>query len=83
MLCEGAFPLMETDEKNFMILQGTAKALKPAGSLYLMRSTGFIHSFIMLKESINQSGSDVVSIHNNFDLMTFRDKSTIEVNDDS
>jgi hypothetical protein len=28
MLCEGAFPLMETDEMNFSILENAEKALK-------------------------------------------------------
>ncbi len=28
MICEGAFPLMETDEMNFKILKNAAKALK-------------------------------------------------------
>jgi 2-polyprenyl-3-methyl-5-hydroxy-6-metoxy-1,4-benzoquinol methylase len=29
MICEGAFPLMETDEMNFQILENASKALKP------------------------------------------------------
>ncbi|MFO7849400.1 MAG: class I SAM-dependent methyltransferase, partial [Spirochaetia bacterium] len=28
MLCEGAFPLMETDEMNYEILQNVSQALK-------------------------------------------------------
>ncbi len=35
MLCEGAFPLMETDEMNFCILKGACRALKPGGKLIL------------------------------------------------
>jgi ubiquinone/menaquinone biosynthesis C-methylase UbiE len=31
MICEGAFPLMETDEMNFEILQEATKALKEKG----------------------------------------------------
>jgi len=31
MLCEGSFPLMETDEMNYRILENAAKALKPGG----------------------------------------------------
>ena len=34
MLCEGAFPLMETDEMNFEILRNVTKALKP-GQVHL------------------------------------------------
>ncbi|MFW6132032.1 MAG: class I SAM-dependent methyltransferase, partial [Candidatus Aminicenantaceae bacterium] len=33
MICEGAFPLMETDEMNFEILKNAEKALKPDGKL--------------------------------------------------
>ena len=33
MLCEGAFPLMETDEMNFSILVNAFKSLKPGGKL--------------------------------------------------
>lgn len=35
MFCEGAFPLMETDEKNFVILQHATGALRPNGKLML------------------------------------------------
>lgn len=35
MFCEGAFPLMETDDKNFAILQHAAAALRPGGKLLL------------------------------------------------
>ena len=31
MLCEGGFPLMETDEMNFEILKSVTKALKNPG----------------------------------------------------
>ena len=34
MLCEGAFPLMETDEMNYRILQSAARALKQTASSY-------------------------------------------------
>jgi 2-polyprenyl-3-methyl-5-hydroxy-6-metoxy-1,4-benzoquinol methylase len=33
MLCEGAFPLMETDEMNYEILKNVAKSLKDSGKL--------------------------------------------------
>ena len=32
MLCEGAFPLMETDEMNFKILENARNALKDTGA---------------------------------------------------
>ena len=40
MLCEGAFPLMETDEMNFQILQNAANALKPKGKLIFTTLNG-------------------------------------------
>jgi len=35
MLCEGAFPLMETDEMNYEILQNATKSLKHHGKIIL------------------------------------------------
>ncbi|MDD3627893.1 MAG: methyltransferase domain-containing protein [bacterium] len=35
MLCEGAFPLMETDEKNFKILKNISRALNPGARLIM------------------------------------------------
>ncbi len=40
MLCEGGFPLMETDETNFQILQNAANALKPNGKLIFTTLNG-------------------------------------------
>lgn len=34
MLCDGAFPLMETDQKNFDILRSVTKALKAPGQTH-------------------------------------------------
>jgi len=35
MICEGAFPLMETDEENVRIFENAARALAPGGKLIL------------------------------------------------
>jgi len=45
MLCEGSFPLMETDEMNYQILQSAAKALKPAGKLIFTTLNGLFPLF--------------------------------------
>lgn len=37
MICEGAFPLMETDEMNFQILKNASNALKSKGKLIFLR----------------------------------------------
>ncbi|MFH1213203.1 MAG: class I SAM-dependent methyltransferase, partial [Candidatus Neomarinimicrobiota bacterium] len=39
-VCEGAFPLMETDEMNFRILQNAAHALKSGGKYILTTLNG-------------------------------------------
>ena len=45
MLCEGSFPLMETDEMNFQILKNAAKALKPGGKLIFTTLNGLFPLF--------------------------------------
>jgi SAM-dependent methyltransferase len=82
MICEGAFPLMETDEKNFSILQGAFRALKPGGKLIFTTLSALYPLFHSVKDLINSTGSDVISGDNSFDLMTFRDISWIEFSDD-
>jgi SAM-dependent methyltransferase len=47
MICEGAFPLMETDEMNFQILQNAANALMPYVPIskpvtILLRAMGYL-----------------------------------------
>ena len=85
MLCEGAFPLMETDEMNFQILQNAAQALKPAGKLIFTTLNGLFPLFHSVKdfhESATKEGS-AVSLDNSFDLMTFRDHNVTQFVDDS
>jgi hypothetical protein len=53
MLCEGAFPLMETDEMNFKILQNTANALKPGSKLILTTLNGLFPLFHSVKDFLN------------------------------
>jgi 2-polyprenyl-3-methyl-5-hydroxy-6-metoxy-1,4-benzoquinol methylase len=84
MLCEGAFPLMETDEMNFQILQSAAKALKPNGKLIFTTLNGLFPLFHSVKEfleSAHQEGNAAYS-DNSFDFMTFRDHSTTLFVDD-
>ncbi len=84
MLCEGAFPLMETDEMNFSILQSAAKALKPGGKLIFTTLNGLFPLFHSVKdflESKKQEGNAGYT-YNSFDLMTFRDYNTTTIDDD-
>jgi ubiquinone/menaquinone biosynthesis C-methylase UbiE len=84
MLCEGAFPLMETDEMNFQILQNAAKALKPKGKLIFTTLNGLFPLFHSVKDFLSsetKEGNATYS-NNSFDLMTFRDHSTTSIEDD-
>jgi len=85
MLCEGAFPLMETDEMNFQILKNASNALKPKGKLIFTTLNGLFPLFHSVKEflaSQTQEGNATYG-NNSFDLMTFRDHSITSVEDDS
>jgi 2-polyprenyl-3-methyl-5-hydroxy-6-metoxy-1,4-benzoquinol methylase len=81
MICEGAFPLMETDEMNFKILKNAEKALKQSGKLILTTLNALFPLFHSVKEFLITHGFD--SKGHTFDLMTFRDQSTVEIADDS
>jgi ubiquinone/menaquinone biosynthesis C-methylase UbiE len=70
MLCEGSFPLMETDEMNFQILQNAFKVLHQGGKLIFTTLNGLFPLFHLLKDS------------KTFDLMTFRDINKITFEDD-
>ncbi len=82
IICEGGFALMETDEMNFMILKSARKSLKEGGKLILTTLNGLFPLFHSVKDFINSNSTKDISHENTFDLMTFRDKSTLEVNDD-
>jgi len=85
MLCEGAFPLMETDEMNFQILKNAAKALKDKGKLIFTTLNGLFPLFHSVKDFLSQAGEEgnATYVDNTFDLMTFRDLSTTIAEDDS
>mgnify|MGYP000864395444 FL=1 len=53
MLCEGAFPLMETDDMNFRILQGAARALRPGGKLIFTTLNGLFPLFHSVKDFLD------------------------------
>ncbi len=82
MICEGAFPLMETDEMNFEILKNAAKALKSDGKLIFTTLNGLYPFYHSVKEFMDSNVVDGISKDNSFDLMTFRDLSTFEMKDD-
>lgn len=84
MLCEGGFPLMETDEMNFEILKSVTKSLKEQGKFIFTTLNGLFPLFNSVEEfgvSTHEEGN--ASYRNNsFDLMTFRDHNITEFEDD-
>lgn len=83
MICEGGFPLMETDELNFMILQSARKAIKEGGKLIFTTLNGLFPLFNSVQEFINQNSTGGINKANSFDLMTFRDYNEYEIVNDS
>ena len=84
MLCEGGFPLMETDEMNFQILQNATNALKPNGKLIFTTLNGLFPLFHSVKDFLakeTKSGGATYK-DNTFNLMTFRDHNITEFVDD-
>ena len=84
MICEGAFPLMETDEMNFQILQNAANALLPKGKLIFTTLNGLFPLFHSVKDFLDSETKEGnAKFHSlSFDLMTFREHSTVYVEDD-
>lgn len=83
MLCEGGFPLMETDEMNFEILKNAANALKKDGKLIFTTLNGLYPLYHSVKDFMDENMVDGVSKDNSFNLMTFRDISKFEIEDDN
>ncbi|MFO7772449.1 MAG: class I SAM-dependent methyltransferase [Dehalococcoidia bacterium] len=84
MLCEGAFPLMETDEMNYEVLKNATKSLKEHGKLIFTTLNGLsplYHSVEEFCASTSEEGNATYR-SNTFDLMTFRDYNITEVEDD-
>jgi SAM-dependent methyltransferase len=84
MLCEGGFPLMETDEMNYQILQSAANALKPGGKLIFTTLNGLFPLHHNIPEFLNADLNDGNATYANssFDLMTFRDTNITTFEDD-
>ena len=85
MMCEGGFPLMETDEMNFEILKNVSKSLKNKAKFIFTTLNGLFPLF----HSINDFHAEGVIEGNavydsrNFDLMTFRDFNITKAVDDN
>lgn len=84
MICEGGFPLMETDEMNYEILSNVTKSLKKHGKFIFTTLNGLFplyHSVEEFCDSTTENGNATYR-SNTFDLMTFRDHNVTEFEDD-
>jgi 2-polyprenyl-3-methyl-5-hydroxy-6-metoxy-1,4-benzoquinol methylase len=82
MICEGAFPLMETDEMNFEILRGAARALRPGGKLVMTTLNGLFPLHRSVGQFEKEGLSEAASEGHAFDLTTFRMRSRLAARDD-
>lgn len=84
MLCEGGFPLMETDEMNFQILSSVAQSLNEKGKFIFTTLNGLFPLYHSVEEFCASSSKDGDAAYksNTFDLMTFRDHNITEFEDD-
>jgi len=87
MICEGAFPLMETDEMNFEILKNVSRALKSKAKLIFTTLNGLFPLFNSVNEfhgTMDQERKEGTATYHSthFDLMTFRDHNITKVEDD-
>ena len=85
MLCEGGFPLMETDEMNYEILRNVCASLKDHGTFIFTTLNGLYPLFHSLNDFYNgiekEDNASYKSHH--FDLMTLRDYNTTKFTDDN
>ena len=76
---------METDEMNFEILKNATKVLRNNGKFVFTTLNGLFPLYHSVKKFCEQAGKDGNATYksNTFDLMTFRDYNTTELEDDS
>lgn len=84
MLCEGGFPLMETDEMNFEILKNVTRSLKNPAKFIFTTLNGLFPIFHSINDfhasGTKEEGANYQS--ESFDLMTFRDYNITTFTDD-
>ncbi len=84
MLCEGGFPLMETDEMNFEILKNVAQSLKSSAKFIFTTLNGLFPLFHSI-DDFHGTGTNEAGAHyksDSFDLMTMRDYNVTTFTDD-
>lgn len=85
MICEGGFPLMETDEMNYKILKNVSQLLKGNAKFIFTTLNGLFPIFNSIEEfsGSNTKEGNATYHNNNFDLMTFRDTNITKITDDN
>lgn len=85
MLCEGGFPLMETDAMNYEILRNVSKSLKRRSKFIFTTLNGLFPLFHSINDFHAEGGAvegNASYDSKNFDLMTFRDHNITKIEDD-
>jgi 2-polyprenyl-3-methyl-5-hydroxy-6-metoxy-1,4-benzoquinol methylase len=84
MICEGAFPLMETDEMNYQILESASNSLRPGGKLIFTTLNGLFPVHRSTADFVNENSieGNAMQGESSFDLMTFRDYNITTFTDD-
>lgn len=83
MLCGGAFSLMETDEMNFSILTNADNVLTTKGKFIFTTLNALYPLYHSVSNFINTHSCSAAQMQENtFDLLTFRNFSTITITDD-
>lgn len=85
MICEGGFSLMETDEMNFQILESATRSLRPGGKFIFTALNALfpLYHSVEAALAVNKEEGNATYRSNSFDLMTFRDHSVTEIEDDA
>lgn len=85
MMCEGGFPLMETDEMNFDILKNVSNSLKVKSTFIFTTLNGLFPLFHSINDFLANGVVEGNATYNSkhFDLMTFRDYNITKVEDDN
>ena len=85
MLCEGGFPLMETDEMNFEILKNVTKGLKDKAKFIFTTLNGLFSLYHSVQKFCESAGDQTNATFKSdtFDLMAFRDHIKGVFEDDS
>jgi len=84
MLCEGGFPLMETDEMNYEILKNVSRSLKGRAKFIFTTLNGLFPLFHSINDFHAEGGAEGNATYSSthFDLMTFRDYNITRFADD-